>query len=927
VAVSDHPTVKKIDVASVSGTPTVDKAQPVICAPEQGFSLSDYSFSGTSFDISGRTTRPQEIEFNDDGTKFYTTNSGSGLVEYDLGSAYDLSTASFNQEADFSGTVGSEQITGIAFSDTGDKLFLLTLAESIYEFDLSNSFDISTASSVQSIGAPGTSTEGLTFNDDGTIIYNGSNGDDTVRSTFLSTGYDLTSPTTGNTLDASDEVGDLEDVNFSQDGTKVFVVHQNGPKVYQYDLSTAFDLSTGSYSGKSFDFGTEDNNPFGIAFNPTGTVMFMVGDTDQVYEYTGASVTEAKTGTGDIIYDPSTVSGPEDVGFYDENGNLLDYEIENDADVGSGKFTAWIYGSWVRDGSTQLQFAYGDNSANTDRQNVSGTWSNTGQNAEMVQHLNESSGAGTVTDSTSNNFDGTVNGATLGAEGQFGPAASFDSSDDYIDIGSTVVGGTSEDFTIVAWIKHNDLSGSNFQGYVTQRNSFGSSDFLLFVSEDGRSPNRNFAAAIGDSNTIGGSDSNLSTASGAISTGSWRQVALTKTGDTYETFLDSGSIGTVTDSLSETFTETVFISGWSSGSNVMGGLIDAPRIFSEGKSQTWLQAEYDASPKAGQVFFSQQAAESTSTEQTINLSASTAQGTAPNPTVTGTGAASVSVQPSTSNSNAPSLQATGTGTTNVNIQSGTTSTNTPEPQFSPGTVTLQIQESTAQATSPTAGITASEVINIGSSTAQASSPGVQVQATGTTTVQVQESSAEAGSPGVEVLRAQKISVGSSTASASVPEPEVSGTGTVTVQVEESVAQAAVPTTEIRASNRIEIVSPTKATITTPRRFAFMDSQTFKQGDTGDTLRVRLTDENGKVNVSNTTVKFLAEDRTGNQVLNENMTVVDGPNGEVKYEWQAGDFIEDPGVYQAEFKIIDDTSKPETFPNKGKVDIEIEEEIN
>jgi hypothetical protein len=917
VAVSDHPTVKKIDVASVSGTPTVDKAQPVICAPEQGFSLSDYSFSGTSFDISGRTTRPQEIEFNDDGTKFYTTNSGSGLVEYDLGSAYDLSTASFNQEADFSGTVGSEQITGIAFSDTGDKLFLLTLAESIYEFDLSNSFDISTASSVQSIGAPGTSTEGLTFNDDGTIIYNGSNGDDTVRSTFLSTGYNLTSPTTGNTLDASGEVGDLEDVNFSQDGTKAFVVHQNGPKVFQYDLSTAFDLSTGSYSGNSFDFGTEDNSPYGIAFNPTGTVMFMVGDTGEVYEYAGASGTEAKTGTGDVIYDSSTVSGPEDVGFYDENGNLLDYEIENDADVGSGTFTAWVYGSWVRDGSTQLQFAYGDNSTSTDRQNVSGTWNNSGQDAQAVYHYDESSSP--ATDSTSNNRDSkSTTGTNFKVNGDLGAAREFDGTDDQVEFDYNGLGF--DVISVVAYIKPDSWDTSNLNHVVdAEKNNNNVNSHIL------RQNNGNFEWFINNGSFEG--------LSGTLpNTGEFSQI-----GGTFDTsgnlkYYLNGSQDASKSTSSGLASYSIVSHGARGGSQAddrnFDGIIDEVRYYSGVKPNEWWQADADATPAEGQVFFSQQAAESTTTTtQTINLNTSTAQGTAPNPTVTGTGAASVSVQPSTSNSNAPSLQATGTGTTNVNIQSGTTSTNTPEPQFSPGTVTLQIQESTAQATSPTVGITASEVINIGSSTAQASSPGVQVQATGTTTVQVQESSAEAGSPGVEVLRAQKISVGSSTASASVPEPEVSGTGTVTVQVEESVAQAAVPTTEIRASNRIEIVSPTKATITTPRRFAFMDSQTFKQGDTGDTLRVRLTDENGKVNVSNTTVKFLAEDRTGNQVLNENMTVVDGPNGEVKYEWQEGDFIEDPGVYQAEFKIIDDTSKPETFPNKGKVDIEIEEEIN
>jgi len=74
----------------------------------------------------------------------------------------------------------------------------------------------------------------------------------------------------------------------------------------------------------------------------------------------------------------------------------------------------------------------------------------------MVQHLQDD--PLTATDATSNNNDGSVNGATA-TSGQYDGAASFDGIDDFIDYGQTAAFGTT-DGTLIVWANPDNVSES-----------------------------------------------------------------------------------------------------------------------------------------------------------------------------------------------------------------------------------------------------------------------------------------------------------------------------------------------------------------------------------------------------------------------------------------------------------------------------------
>jgi len=75
-------------------------------------------------------------------------------------------------------------------------------------------------------------------------------------------------------------------IAFKENGTKMYVLGLSTDSVYQYTLSTAWDLSTASYDSVSFSVSGQDGSPLGIAFKEDGTKMYMLGSsTGSVYQY------------------------------------------------------------------------------------------------------------------------------------------------------------------------------------------------------------------------------------------------------------------------------------------------------------------------------------------------------------------------------------------------------------------------------------------------------------------------------------------------------------------------------------------------------------------------------------------------------------------------------------------------------------------
>tara|TARA_R110001606_G_scaffold358693_2_gene510392 strand:- start:329 stop:2536 length:2208 start_codon:yes stop_codon:yes gene_type:complete len=141
------------------------------------------------------------------------------------------------------------------------------------------------------------------FKPDGTIafIQRGNTSGDSLKSFNLSTAWDITTAGTeivSFDLQTQDNV--MTGHNWKADGLTFWAVGSQNNSVYEYTLTTAWDLSTASYSGNSFSVGTQDGSPSGIQVKPDGTSFFIMGDgSNRAWQYNMSTAYDITTAVVD----------------------------------------------------------------------------------------------------------------------------------------------------------------------------------------------------------------------------------------------------------------------------------------------------------------------------------------------------------------------------------------------------------------------------------------------------------------------------------------------------------------------------------------------------------------------------------------------------------------------------------------------------
>lgn len=80
-----------------------------------------------------------------------------------------------------------------------------------------------------------------------------------------------------------------------------------------------------------------------------------------------------------------------------------------------------------------------------------------------------------------------------------------------------------------------------------------------------------------------------------------------------------------------------------------------------------------------------------------------------------------------------------------------------------------------------------------------------------------------------------------------------------------------------------------------------------------------------VDVTGATVRFHMRDESDQLVVDAAGSVVDGPNGVVRYTWAPADTAV-AGVFKGEFQITFPSTKIRTFPNPGAITITINADL-
>ena len=279
-----------------------------------GYDLSSLS-SGTSFTWQGNSSHTTDTRFSSDGALLYGW-TGTYIYNYTTGTTAAFNAADVGKKV--VGNSGSAIITGTsgtyksvtAFADTSAisswQLFGaqgksdgsgITLSGYGNTYDLSNlSYDSKslTASSQQG-GA-----QGMAISTDGTSVYTIGYTNDTVYQYTLTTAFDLSTASYANkSFSVASQDAVPRDIRFKPDGTIMYVIASTAPdSVYQYTLSTAWDVSTASYANKSLNVQSQSSNPAALVLSPDGTKVYVGGYGNKtVFQYNLSTAWDLSTGS------------------------------------------------------------------------------------------------------------------------------------------------------------------------------------------------------------------------------------------------------------------------------------------------------------------------------------------------------------------------------------------------------------------------------------------------------------------------------------------------------------------------------------------------------------------------------------------------------------------------------------------------------
>jgi len=248
------------------------------------------------------------ITLNSDVTGSPTESAG---IEINRGTSANVSF--LWDEANTRWTIGSQNlfvggsINAVSISVTNftaANIAAVNLSTS-NNFAVSNtSFDINTgiagwhySGKALSVNAKESVPRGVSFSSDGTKMYVVGTSSSSVHQYNLSSAFDVTTGTFASTLSVSTQEAAPSGLFFKLDGTKMYIIGTTSDSIHQYSLATAWNLSTATADGVSYNI-VQDTSPTDIFFSPDGTSVFILGNTNsRVNKYTLSSAWNISTAT------------------------------------------------------------------------------------------------------------------------------------------------------------------------------------------------------------------------------------------------------------------------------------------------------------------------------------------------------------------------------------------------------------------------------------------------------------------------------------------------------------------------------------------------------------------------------------------------------------------------------------------------------
>ena len=283
------------------------------------------------------TTGTNGLTFKPDGTKMFVV-SGNSFYQYlngfDLKTPWDILTATpadrFDLHSDFNGSSSAK------FDNDGTKFYISnSVLGSIAEYECTVPWDLTTARSASDkftlLERKGLNnqnndhsiTRGFEFKPDGSRLYVYGSGQDKLFQVDLQENWKVK---TGQQKYEVSLGYDLYSVRFKSDGLKVYLTDYANSLVKEHTLTTAWDITTiNTTPSDTFSTSGQSISPMGIEFKPDGTKMWIApysSGNDNIYEYNLSPAWDISSATATHQFDPPSENSPSQIQFSDDGRTL-----------------------------------------------------------------------------------------------------------------------------------------------------------------------------------------------------------------------------------------------------------------------------------------------------------------------------------------------------------------------------------------------------------------------------------------------------------------------------------------------------------------------------------------------------------------------------------------------------------------------------
>jgi hypothetical protein len=299
--------------------------------------------TGAPYNITANN--PNSIQWADNGNRFfvYTTSNGASLTSTNQKAIYQFSTGSATHPYSTYSPALTNSSNGQINSSAWQDINSMTADETKNDGDIF--YAVSTDNRTSwAVAKASDGVRKIARNNSGTWQYN----NDTGTSAPILTGTVYANKSKDISAEGTQPFG----IFIKPDGSKLYVVQSQSSGVrgvFQYTLSTAFDISTASYDNKTFSLvsamATNNNDPLSsITINSDGSKFYCGSYNGGVMEFTMSTAWDISTGAyNNVLINPSAALGTElitigknDTRFYigsRRNDRIREYALSTAGDL------------------------------------------------------------------------------------------------------------------------------------------------------------------------------------------------------------------------------------------------------------------------------------------------------------------------------------------------------------------------------------------------------------------------------------------------------------------------------------------------------------------------------------------------------------------------------------------------------------------